>query len=573
VTSDTTVMFVESIQHSHPDITEQSAAQLRVFLVTAQQRQQSDSQALSMGLQALKQEVLDEGYDWSELITMLVDLVCADMKEDQHERFVAELDRLYASNASLLKVGSVIASNYPSALEELKLLVQGAQKEHEALAGVAGGTSKSVFRTWKRNPNRTRKEKGEAIAIDALEVVVGGALLGGIGCGTYWLATRGRGDKVLNEKPLDRYSYFERAHETAEDFNIKHITGHTKFTDNREADLEEYRIQFINDCKSFDFRSYAKAQLAERPGKTDKLKRDRAREIMSNPDPQSDFEKRLYIISNNPQSRLGSDPKKRLAQIVEDPNFNYYFESEQTARLYNEYLTCGDLKEFTDARKGSERFLQNFQEHEWDWHNKRFHDESEYDGPANSFLEKEEELRKIGALQTMTQDPEALEEAHRYMTFQQMLQDPEAEASFISEHSHEDNNSQGSHGEADSSDKIDLDLQHVELDDVDGRKLLREGKADTRVVNESLDQSDTDFFRQLRDEIGGDERLMAKGIRVGPDGRSLKEELASGAKSELEQGEREAEQEFETDTRIAKKDFEANIMAKGQELDDVLIDI
>ena len=66
---------------------------------------------------------------------------------------------------------------------------------------------------------------------------------------------------------------------------------------------------------------------------------------------------------------------------------------------------------------------------------------------------------------------------------------------------------------------------------------------------------------------------MAKGIRVGPDGRSLKEELASGAKSELEQGEREAEQEFETDTRIAKKDFEANIMAKGQELDDVLIDI
>jgi len=69
--------------------------------------------------------------------------VCADMQEDQHGRFVAELDRLYDSNASLLEIGSVMASDYPSALEKLNLLVQVAQEDHEALAGVAGGTGKS----------------------------------------------------------------------------------------------------------------------------------------------------------------------------------------------------------------------------------------------------------------------------------------------------------------------------------------------------------------------------------------------------------------------------------------------
>ena len=199
-------MFVESIKRVHPEITEQGASQLREFLVTAHQRQQSDNQVLSMGLQALKQEVLDEGYDWNELITMLVDLVCADMQEDQHGRFVAELERLYVSNASLMEIGFVMASDYPSTLEELNLLVQLAQEDHEALAGVAGGTGKSVFRTWKRNPNRTKREKREAIAVDAVEAAVGLTLLTGGGILAYKgikrAMTRGGGEEVQQVERL-----------------------------------------------------------------------------------------------------------------------------------------------------------------------------------------------------------------------------------------------------------------------------------------------------------------------------------------------------------------------------------
>ena len=90
-------MFVESIQRIHPGITEQNASQLREFLVTARQRQQSDSQTLSLSFQDLKQEVLDEGYDWDDLITILVVLLSTGLQEEQHEQFVAELHDLYTN--------------------------------------------------------------------------------------------------------------------------------------------------------------------------------------------------------------------------------------------------------------------------------------------------------------------------------------------------------------------------------------------------------------------------------------------------------------------------------------------
>lgn len=183
-------MFTETIRNVHPDITEQSASELREFLVTAHERHQSDSQSLSLGLQAVQQEILDQGYDWSDLITNLVDLICADLPEYQHKRFVAELDRLYSGNESLLEVRSVMASDYPSALEALQNLIQDAGNEHEELAGMAGGTSRFI-KTWQKDPNRTRTEKAEAIGADIAEAGVGVAVISGLAYGAYRLATRG----------------------------------------------------------------------------------------------------------------------------------------------------------------------------------------------------------------------------------------------------------------------------------------------------------------------------------------------------------------------------------------------
>ena len=91
----TKMAFAELMNDRCPDIADQSASELREFLVTAQKRQQMDSQTLSMGLQTLKQEVLDEGYNWSELITNLVVLVGAELQEDEHERFMADLERFF----------------------------------------------------------------------------------------------------------------------------------------------------------------------------------------------------------------------------------------------------------------------------------------------------------------------------------------------------------------------------------------------------------------------------------------------------------------------------------------------
>ena len=168
-------MFSQSIRHFHLDISEQSTAQLREFIVTAHQKHLTDSRALLIGMQDLKQAVLDAGFDWNDLFTNLVELLSADMQEEQHERFVAELDRLYAINASLMEVGFVMKANYPGALEGLKLLIEEAQKEHEALAGMAGGTSRHSQSSPERTSDQHKREKAE--------LIVGGVMFTGIGTG------------------------------------------------------------------------------------------------------------------------------------------------------------------------------------------------------------------------------------------------------------------------------------------------------------------------------------------------------------------------------------------------------
>lgn len=194
-------MFSESIRHFHPDITEQSVSQLREFLVTAHQRQQSDSQALSIGLQALKQEVLDEGFDWNDLFTNLVELLSADMQEEQHERFVAQLDSLNSNNSSLLEVGDVMKADYPSVLDGLQLLIQVALEEHEELAGMAGGTSNHPQSTKKTQSDQFKREKAESVA----QVLSAAAIVGGVGIGAVGLYRTMRNKGRTTWKPREGY--------------------------------------------------------------------------------------------------------------------------------------------------------------------------------------------------------------------------------------------------------------------------------------------------------------------------------------------------------------------------------
>lgn len=193
-------MFSESIRHFHPDITEQSVSELREFLVTAQQRHQSDSQTLSMGLQAVKQEALDEGFDWNDLFTNLVELLSADMHKDQHERFVAELDSLNSNNSSLLEVGNVMKADYPSVFDGLQLLIQVAQEEHEALVVMAGGTSTKpkMSNAFKSKKAETYEKVAEGLTIAGIGI---GASIGVVGL----IRSIRKGDSVKWELPKNGF--------------------------------------------------------------------------------------------------------------------------------------------------------------------------------------------------------------------------------------------------------------------------------------------------------------------------------------------------------------------------------
>ena len=344
-------MFLESIQQVHPDITEQSAAQLREFLVTAHSRHQSDSQVLSIGFQTLKQEILNEGYEWGELISMLVDLVSADMQEDQHGRFVAELDRLYASNASLLELGSVMASDYSSALEELQLLIQDAQNEHAELAGMAGGTSKFA-QTWHKNPNRTKQQKRKDRAIDATEILLAGSFIGGVS----YLGYKGyKGYKAYKaEKEAQGFeAYKGDVKASADKLDFKHMHNRSEYYDQFD-DLQDYKEEFTTHNMRFDFKAAAKDLPFENKGKAEhSLKRERAENLIKNPGEgyENNLLRKLDIKHNDKDYNAW---QRDVDKLQDNPEFRDYFQTERGFDLYKEFRSSGkSLEDFAQSKNAT----------------------------------------------------------------------------------------------------------------------------------------------------------------------------------------------------------------------------
>lgn len=305
------MMFVASIQSIHPGITEQNASQLREFLVTARQRHLSDSQTLSLGFQDLKQEVLDEGYDWDDLITILVVLLCTDLQEERHKQFVAELHDLYTNNAILSEVGSLMETSYPSALRNLQLLVQEAQEDHEALAGVAGGTS-----TWKPDSGRTTKKRALVISTDAVEAIA----VGCVGVSLYNVATvlnqaeripGNQAERIPGDQaeriPGDRAerifpeSFYNEYNEDAR-IGMPENFGHQEFTNTQFKQFEDNKDIFEN--------------INER-----KLVREGSREIGKF---NVDFDKSDSELFGDLNNKIGTaDKQERLFDRLLDPNMSF----------------------------------------------------------------------------------------------------------------------------------------------------------------------------------------------------------------------------------------------------------
>ena len=297
-------MFVASIQSIHPGITEQNASQLREFLVTARQRHLSDSQTLSLGFQDLKQEVLDEGYDWDDLITILVVLLCTDLQEERHEQFVAELHDLYTNNAILSEVGSLMETSYPSALRNLQLLVQEAQEDHEALAGVAGGTS-----TWKPDSGRTTKKRALVISTDAVEAIA----VGCVGVSLYNVAT------VLNQAERIPGNQAERIPGN----QAERIPGDQAERILPESFYNEYNedMEIHQDFKNPEFKQFEDNKDIFDNINERKLAREGSREIGKF---NGDFDESDSYLLGDLNNKIGAaDKEDRLLDRLLDPNMSF----------------------------------------------------------------------------------------------------------------------------------------------------------------------------------------------------------------------------------------------------------
>ncbi len=338
--------FPEAVRKIHPEITGQSASELGELLVTAQKRQQSDSETLSMGLQTLKKEVLDEGYDWSDLITNLIDLLCADFQEDHHKQFVLELDRLYASNASLSEVGSVIASDYRSALERLQVLIQEAQKDHEELGGMAGGTSNHVFKTWKPNANRTKKQKVEAIGLDVLEA---GTVIGAVSFVGYKLNERAKLAKSIED-------YSKEVEKTAGRISERNVGKENMLWD----DIESTQEVFKEACKQFDFKSYARGLgnvMSDKVREAEKLidAKDKGGWLTQEEAKLTNHRNR-FDHNDNYNTRQND-----IYKVANNPEFTDYYEDQRAIRVFNEYQESGrSLDEFIQSKKASKHIRKEY---------------------------------------------------------------------------------------------------------------------------------------------------------------------------------------------------------------------
>lgn len=338
-------MFLDNLQHIHINITEQSAAQLREFLVTAHQRHQSDSQVLSIGLQALRQEVLDEGFDWSDLITNLINLICADLHEDQHMRFVADLDRLYSSNASLSEVRYVMASDYPSTLNVLQLLIQEAQKEHEALTATAGGTS-----SRRRDPSRTDKGRKKERTKDVAEALYAGvAVTGGIvGVSMYRkvAALERTGVNDLQAKYEDQNRRFSdgEIENTVDQITPRHVkhTYYDGYGDHYDFDdVLRLRDGYRSISTEFDFKGYARLDRIDKtPQELRDLMRKDANTLLdriNNGDMEISKVER-EMTSGLVKSDYGTISRDlNIEKLINHPEFNDYYDSLRGIDKFQEF--------------------------------------------------------------------------------------------------------------------------------------------------------------------------------------------------------------------------------------------
>ena len=183
--------FSEQVRQLCPSVSNEQATAMRELIVEARQQVEADPELMAMGLQKLKDEVTDQGYEWEDLVWTMHQLTQALLSADSANQLETAWNDSMACNTRIDNFAVMLNRDYPTLSSMLLDLADEALEEHQALSGLAGGThigkgiatasrttGKALASPWNKNSklNKTQKRIGEAI-----EVGIAGAALFSVG--------------------------------------------------------------------------------------------------------------------------------------------------------------------------------------------------------------------------------------------------------------------------------------------------------------------------------------------------------------------------------------------------------
>jgi hypothetical protein len=173
--------FSERIQQLCPGVNNEQAIELREFLVEASERLEAEPSLMGISLKTLEQEATDQGYAWVNVVMVLQEVATASSADGGPQQLLEAWQTCMASEGSVADFTAVLTDQFPEVKSVVVELVDEAKEEHQALSGLAGGTS-----SWRIDSSRTATQKKNARLKDVGEVAT---VVAGFGAVTYAINT------------------------------------------------------------------------------------------------------------------------------------------------------------------------------------------------------------------------------------------------------------------------------------------------------------------------------------------------------------------------------------------------
>ena len=169
--------FTEKIQKFCKSVNHEEAAELRQLFIDANKRLENEPGAMTMSLQKMKQEIIDQSFDWAILEKTIFEAAKTTHPEHETDKFAATWISLFNKSETISRLSQVLAHDFPNLKCLIRSLADDAQKEYSSLSTIAGGmhVGKTLASPWSKTPNATSKHKWEKRGIGAAEGLIGAA--------------------------------------------------------------------------------------------------------------------------------------------------------------------------------------------------------------------------------------------------------------------------------------------------------------------------------------------------------------------------------------------------------------